>query len=102
MWATEGLKVNPSAGTILADTGAVGSLLTLSVTLIAWTNTGVLVDIAQRNLGNTADVNVQRIVISATSTFNTVNVPVHLALGQRLVVRTVSDMTGQVQVSILT
>lgn len=99
-WTTNGLLTDPSAGDLLADTGVLSAGF-MSFTLMVYTNGGVVFDLVQRNALNTADIGSQRLSIINTGNLHAQSIPLTLSLNQRVVIRNVNDVTGNVQASIL-
>lgn len=97
-WNTEGVKTNPLASEVLADTGALAASAK-TFTLIIWEDTGGgEIEIAHRNALNADDVNVQRIALTGTTIIYPL--PVTLLLNQRIIVRMRVALTGHIQASL--
>src|SRR5262245_25343273 len=99
-WVTEGPQTDPSNGTVLADTGALG-VTTTAFTILVDTNAAFYGKLALRNSLNTADVNVQTVYVHPSFPSPLVSVTMTPGLNQRLVFRTGEDVTGTVQISIV-
>lgn len=90
MWVTEGLKTDPPAQTILADTGPITSS-SINSTIIITSDVSLVVEIAQKDSSNLADVNVLILPIDSIPFFM-VSLPFSFSLNQRLVIRTQTDL----------
>ena len=103
-WATNNIVSNPSSGDIIADTGAIALGGLIQTTVLVWSTITCNVEIVQRNALNTADVNKQRLYAlnSETGILPIQQVPVLLAVNERLLVRMVDSISGDIQASILT
>lgn len=97
-WATEGLKTNPSAGDILADTGPLAAGIA-SLTVIIWTDAGCNLNLVQRNALNTADVNSQS--LQPNGSMFLAPIPIITLLNQRLQITVDTGVNGHVQASLL-
>jgi hypothetical protein len=99
MWVTNGIVVNPTAGTVIADTGSInggGSTYTIIVAANAVTRFEIVI----RNPANNGDVSVQNFFVLANSNFTAV-LPMDVPGGGRVIIRTPANVTGSVQGSIL-
>jgi hypothetical protein len=98
MWVSEGVKIDPMGGDILADTGQL-AVETKPFTVVAWTDAGdAELEVVLRDETDTTDVNVQRVRAQTTPVFA---MPLTLTPNQRLIVRLRVDLAGHIQVSIL-
>lgn len=96
---TAGVVVDPDAGDIIADTGAMGVSFSGLVTFLMWATGTAYITIARRNALNTADVWTQNYFAGPNVWFS---IPAALAAGQRLQVRMSYDYVGDIQSTILT
>jgi hypothetical protein len=98
-WVSEGIKSQPRASTILADTGAVIAAKTLNASVFTWATKTAYLELAQRDALNGSDVDAQRFDCQPGSErFDFNNIA--LGINERLVVRAQSDVDGDIQVSI--
>lgn len=67
-WKTEGVKVAPVAGTVLADTGAIGLAGNYNFSVICAASTLAIVALEQRNEANTTTLKTQLFAVPATDT----------------------------------
>ncbi len=100
-WATQGILQSPTAGTLLADTGALLAA-TFSLTILVTTQYSARVTIARRNALNDTDLSTHLVktVSDAPTMLNGMG-SIALLLNERIVVRAESAMIGEVQASIL-
>ncbi|NVM23391.1 MAG: hypothetical protein HWN68_16600 [Desulfobacterales bacterium] len=99
-WATEGVKVNPTNGTLLADTGSlVAGLYDIDIIYTTSANAGG--DIQHRNADNTVTVACHRVRGFTYSSFCFPLRSYKIATNERFRVIQASDLTGSVQVSII-
>lgn len=103
-WITGGLQSNPSAATILADTGArsgpAGSTETiLELRLLATSSAVCGIEIQHRNAANNANVWQHAFRLAADAAIN-IELPVTIANGERVRVVMLTSPTGQVQASL--
>ena len=98
MWVTEGVKANPAGGVVLADTGPIGGQS--NFTFIIAATVAIAVIVAERNADNTADVKTQ-VVPAQVGLTPPLTLPVDVAPGGRLVVRTNAALIGSIQAAIL-
>lgn len=99
MWVTNGIVTNPTAGQVVADTGAIGGGSSTYNILVAG-NVVSRFELAVRNAANTADVVVQNFFVQANGNFMAF-LPIDVPPGGRIVIRTPASITGSVQGSIL-
>lgn len=99
-WNTSGLVNNPSTDDILADTGQLG-LGIFGFTIVVYSTVGCLIDIEHRNTTNTTTLHSQRVYIPAYTPMPILSVGISLSLNERLRVRLLEGVTGDVQVSVL-
>ena len=98
-WNTEGVANNPNSGDILADSGAL-SLGDHTFTILIWNDTGTAeLEVAQRNATNNGDINVQRLVVVGTNVVYPL--PITTILNQRIVIRMRTNLSGNIQASLL-
>ena len=101
-WATQGRLTNPTANTVLADTGPLPQGPTLAPQIVASSTVLVQLLFQRRNAANDATITEQSIVVLANSS---TDIPIkhHMELqdGERLRVATFANVTGTVQASIL-
>ena len=101
MWATNDVLANPDQGEILADTGAVIATV-VPATIILWTDHDALVEVAERNTANNADVHNQVLGVKAAAGIQSFPLPLNLTLNQRVVIRMADNLVeGQIQGSIV-
>ena len=99
-WATEGPQIDPEAGTILADTGAITLGGLISGTIIITRNVSCVIELVKRNATNNADVKMHPIPCYSDNMFVTA-LPFSLGVNERIVLRMRDTVTGLVQCSIL-
>ena len=100
-WATAGLLESPTAGTILADSGA-QLASTTSFTILIVTQYAARVAFAWRNSTNTSDKASQLIKpVSDSPTLMIGLGGLTLLVNERVVLRAESDMIGEVQASLI-
>lgn len=103
-WSTAGRIVNPTAGQVMADTGAVPSTgLDLSQCFVIMTSTvACFFVIERRNAANSAVISEQGVACAANAT-EKINFPPPLSLAgsERVRVTINGAVTGQAQASII-
>lgn len=98
-WVSEGIKSQPLAGTVLADTGAMISARTIAASVFTWATKTAYLVFAQRDSLNASDIDAQRFDCPPGSDkMDFSNVAV--GINERLVVRCQRDVDGDIQVSI--
>lgn len=102
MWETAGIKTDPAADTILADTGAL-SLSVVSLSLVFFVpGVGLTVSLEHRNALNTTTLDSQLLYIPGSDASAPMVISVSFLLNERFRVRLVNSVAGDVQVSIFT
>lgn len=98
-WHTAGPLEDPSAGDVLADTGALGVGVS-GFTILIDTTAGGYVDLVHRNALNTQDLHLQKLYISPGTPLP-LGATLTLALNERLLLRVRDGLTGTIQGSFL-
>lgn len=99
-WVSEGVKKQPLADAVLADTGAVLAATRVTPSVFMWATKPAYLVFAQRDALNQTDVETQRLDCDAGFShvdFNSIS----LAINERLIVRAQADVDGDIQVSIV-
>jgi hypothetical protein len=99
-WFTNGLLTNPSANTVLANTGAVNEPSEYHAYVIGASTVAARISIRHRNADNTGDVEGPIIVPIGANTPVEFFVPVRLAKGERVTVVNESALTGDIAFSV--
>lgn len=100
-WVTQGKVNNPTAGLVLADTGAVGSAGPVSGNIVIWTDTSAFVTLRRRNATNTADIATQQLYINGQNLFFMPAVTITLAVNERVQITNDNAFTGTIQASLI-
>lgn len=99
-WDTSGIVTDGLNKSILADTGALAAGI-YPFKVLAWADVSLYIDIVLRDALNTADIAFQRMLLE-NGKLNQVDLPITISiLNQRIIVRSASPYSGNVQVSIL-
>lgn len=99
-WASERVMDRPLKDTILADTGQMGAVTGIPMTVIVWTMRDCNLVIVKRDALNATDLFTQRLNCDAgTEEFPLASMS--FGLSERLVVRCLNDTDDMVQVSII-
>lgn len=99
MWVSGGMKTDPVADDILADSGALAVGVTAAI--LVSSTVGLTVELVRRNAANNADVHVHPILVSAYVPFIASGIPIGLSINERVLLRVKDGATGDVQGSIL-
>lgn len=99
-WATANTITDPTAGTILADTGALSIGLLSFTILLASSGPSATLELQLRNAANSANVATQTINSTGYGS-DAIPVPIVIGLNQRLRLVVVNNYTGDVDASIL-
>lgn len=100
-WDTNGLITDPSDNAILADTGAVGSMMTKDYCVLTSADAACELVLEHRNVMNTSNLHSHRINHNDPSRTVDLQIPITLGVGERLRVRLVTGFTGDIQGSLL-
>ena len=98
-WFTAGVQVNPAAGAVLADSGALAAGQT-EVTVIFGGNIAAVATIEHRNAANTANLNSQVIACLANDVIQAKLPGVPIAASERIRVTLNATIVGSVQASV--
>lgn len=100
-WATAGILSSPSAGTILADSGA-QLAATAAFNILITTQYASRITVAWRNSANNADNKAHLIKTASDSPVMFTGLGgLTLLLNERVVLRAESDILGEVQASLI-
>jgi hypothetical protein len=95
------IATNPSSGTVMADTGAVGHDGNYEIRIILSQSAAAVYSLARRNLANGADISPTPIVLyGAAGQSSQYALMVPLLTGERVRVTMGASLTGQSQVAI--
>ena len=97
MWVTEGNKLSPNVGDLLADTGAL-SVASLATTILVSCDDDAAFVIHHRNALNTADLQAHR--VAEFGYFFKLQVTFALVLNERITI-TADTVKGNIQASIM-
>jgi hypothetical protein len=90
---------DPKAGTVLADTGVLGSVAS-QCTMIAYNSSiPALIDLVVTDVGGLTNLLTQRVITNNASMFS-MTIPIGLSIGQRMQLNLAADYFGNIQASI--
>lgn len=98
-WYTAGIKTNPVANTILADTGPAGADTQGDVRIVGGCTVAALVFVEHRDVDGVTVLHSQGIFLPA-SAMQTPEIIIDVLAGQHIVVRTNAAIAGSTQVSL--
>jgi len=97
-WQSAGVQTNPVADTILADSGAIAAGGTFSVTMGCVTSVPATVALELRDAANTTTLNSMSFnILDISKLTDLVQFSITVAANQRLRIRLVNAITGQIQ-----
>ena len=99
-WATEGRKINPNDGTVLADTGDLGESGVLNATCLVSCSSDATVILQRRNANNTTTMAEQYIDVGAHSSKILKFENLFFDTNERVRVVTSGELSGNTQVSL--
>jgi hypothetical protein len=103
MWYSGGVKVNPAANDILADSGAIAADQSVTFKIIVACTVAAAPVLEHRNAANDTNLHSHIFPMPANGILDVnFQYPVPLATNERIRVRINAGITGQIQASLLT